>query len=184
MRLGIREAVFLLLLLATPVLFYFLYFQGWHEARVQALEQVRRDEDRLAQFDQAQRQFDDMGQELERLAAAIARFEEKLPAQREVEVILKEVWELAARNRLTPKRVQTDKPVAAADYAEQPIKMQITGDFDGFYQFMLELEKLPRITRTLQIKLNKDPSAEGMVNADLILSIFFETQNHKTHTPL
>jgi len=91
--------------------------------------------------------------------------------------VLKQVWELASRQRLTPKSIRTDKPVRKHSYSELPIQMEIVGDFDGFYSFMLELEKLPRIMQMPRMTLekNKGKDAEqGQMTAKLILSVFFE----------
>ena len=62
----------------------------------------------------------------------------------------------------------------SADYVAQPIEMDMTGSFEGFYQFLLELERLPRITRINQMELNKDRDNEGVVSAKMVVSIYFE----------
>ena len=38
-----------------------------------------------------------------------------------------------------------DKPEIGPSYCELPIQMSLSGDFNGFYSFLLQLEKLPRI---------------------------------------
>lgn len=176
MRFGLREAVFILLLLAMPTASFLFVLSP----KRQQMEQLRREtaakQSKLHQLEAATRVIDDLGSEIEKLTQAIAVFEQKLPAEREMEVVLKEIWELAARNNLQPKRVQTDKPVATASYHEQPIRMTIAGDFDGFYSFMLALEKMPRITRMPKMKLIKANNTEGQVAAELVLSIFFDSE--------
>ncbi len=52
--------------------------------------------------------------------------------------------------------------------------MSLSGDFNGFYSFMLQLEKLPRITRVGQMNLAKINDRDGEMQAQLTLSIFFE----------
>ena len=64
-----------------------------------------------------------MGEEIDKLSEAITVFEQKLPAEREVEVILKQVWELAAKHDLTPKSIRTDKPDNEADSIETLVRM-------------------------------------------------------------
>ena len=119
-----------------------------------------------------------MGAEIDRLTESIEISEQKLPAEREVGVILKKVWELAAKHDLQPKSVRPDKAVSAAHYSELPIKMKILGDFDGFYSFLLDLEQLRRITRMPQMSLKKMKTVdEGQMTAEVILSIFFEKQD-------
>lgn len=175
MRVGIRETLFFLLLLAMPVAAYFFVFEPRNQQIAEARKEIRQKQQKLEQLEAATKNIADLGVEIDRLAQAIDLFEEKLPAEREVEVILKQVWQLAARQRLIPKSIRTDKPITNAQYHEQPILMTIVGDFDGFYQFLLDLEKLQRITRVPQMKLKKDKkSNEGEMVADIVLSIFFE----------
>ena len=54
------------------------------------------------------------------------------------------------------------------------------GDFNGFYAFLLQLEKLPRITRVSQMKLEKISERDGEMTAQLTLSIFFEPETGGT----
>lgn len=174
MQFGPREAVFVLLLLAMPVAAYFFVFQP----RAVQIEDARSErlakEAKLQELKVALKNIDDLGAEIDRLREAITLVEQKLPAQRDVEVVLRDVWRLAAENNLTPKSVRTDKIVDAAHYAELPIKMKIVGDFAGFYTFLQELEKLPRITRMPEMKLKKDGNDGSVMQADMVLSIFFE----------
>lgn len=174
MRLGIREVIFLLLLLAVPVAAYLLVFKPRNAQIAEARQEIAQKQAKLSQLARATRDIEDLGHEIDRLAEAIQVFEEKLPAEREVEVVLKEVWELAAKNRLTPRAVRTDKPLPTSQYIELPIKMTIVGNFDGFYSFLLELEKLKRITRMPRMELKKVTDGEGQMEAEVVLSIFFE----------
>ena len=89
------------------------------------------------------------------------------------------MWQLAAAARLAVKSVKSEAAVPAAGYMEQPLKVQMEGHFDGFYEFLLALENLPRITRIHQLKLerkvaNRSEEAAGGMRADFTLSIYFE----------
>ncbi len=175
MRFGIRELIFLLLLIGVPVAAYFYVYQPRNVLIAEAREEISMKRAKLRQLDEAMSSILDLPSEIEKLSESIALYEQKLPSQREVEVILKEVWELAVKHRLKPERVGTDKIVNTAHYAEMPIKVEITGNFDGFYSFMLDLERLQRITRMPTMKLKKmRSSTEGRMEAEFIMSIFFE----------
>ena len=69
-------------------------------------------------------------------------------------------------------------------YMEQPLKVELEGNFEGFYEFMLALENLPRITRIFDLKLKKisqlsgpkkDDLPPGSVSAEFTLSIYFSS---------
>jgi type IV pilus assembly protein PilO len=172
-----REMIFLLVLLALPAASYFFVFQPRNAQIADARREVAQKQAKLEQLEAATRNIADLGTEIDKLSEAIDLFEQKLPAEREVEVILKQVWELAAKHKLTPKSIRTDKPVPSAGYSELPIRLTISGDFDGFYSFLLDLEKLKRITRVPQMQIKKVPLEEGQMQADVVLSIFFEAQD-------
>ena len=174
MRFGIRELVFLMLLLAMPVAGYLFVYEPRNTQYAAAREEIKVKQEKLRQLELATANINDLGSEIDHLTEAIALFEQKLPAGREVEVILKQVWELAAKNKLTPRSVRTDPPTKRAQFAEQPIKMVITGDFDDFYSFLLDLEKLNRITQLPVVKMKKMDSDDGQMQADIVLSIFYE----------
>ena len=176
MKLGPREILFLLLLLALPAAAYLFVFQPRNDQIREVRAQIVDKLDKLEQLQESTRHIDDLGQEIERLSQAVDLFEQKLPAQQEVEVILKEVWELATAQGLTPKSIRTEDPIDMQLYAELPLKMVIVGDFDGFYGFLLDMERLRRITRLPQMRLENLDRHEGRIKADVVLSIFYETK--------
>jgi len=181
MRFGTRELFFVMLLVAMPLSAYYFVFAPWNRQIAQARNEVHGKEAKLQQLQLATANIKDLGHEIDQLSKAINVFEKKLPAQRQVEVVLKEVWQLAAKHGLNPKSVRTDRIVPTAHYAELPIRMEIVGNFDGFYGFLLDLEKLPRITRMPTMHLSKvvGPGADGQIKANIVLSIFFEGQHHQ-----
>lgn len=178
MRFGIREVVFLLVLLAMPVAAWYWVFLPENQKIAEARREIIAKQAKLRQLEAATRQIADLSAEIDKLTEAIDVFEAKLPAEKEVEVILKEVWQLADKHGLKPRSVRTDKPIKSARYSELPLKMVIVGDFDGYYQFLLDLERLSRITRVHQMTLKKLKDAdEGQMEASFTLSIFFEPQD-------
>ena len=175
MRFGPRELLFILVLMAMPVASWWFVFKPKNEQITAAEREMVAKQQKLQQLQLATRHIDDLGREIDKLSEAIELFEAKLPAEKEVEVILKEVWQVAAKHQLKPRSVRADKPIKAARYSELPLKMVIMGDFDGFYAFLLDLEKLSRITRIPDMKLEKVKKGEdGQMEATFTLSIFFE----------
>ena len=109
MRFGTRELVFLLLLLAMPVAAYLFVFQPRHAQLEEARAEILVKQDKLEQLDRETEGRPSLGQDIDRLAEAIEMFETKLPAQREVEVILEEVWQLATSRDLAVRSVRTQR---------------------------------------------------------------------------
>ena len=177
MRFGLREFVFVVLLVAMPIASFLFVFEPRSQHIKLAQKEIKRKQTKLYQLEAATKNFNNLSNEIEKLSKAIEIFEEKLPAQKEVEVILREVWELADKNHLVPKSIRTEKIKTTSHYAEIPIKMIILGNFDGFYQFLIEVEKLPRITRLPEMKLQKIEDGQKQMKADIVLSIFFENDS-------
>lgn len=185
MRFGLRELIFVLLLLASPVGAYFLVFQPRSAQIANAQQEIAAKRAKLAKLEAATRSISDLGNEIDRLAEALHVFEQRLPKQQEVEKVLKEVWQIASKHDLKPESVKTDKIVDEGQFSTLPLKMQFVGDFDGFYSFLLEVEKLPRISRIPQMDLSRSRQADeqGLMKANVTLQIFFEGREASERRP-
>jgi Tfp pilus assembly protein PilO len=101
-----------------------------------------------------------------------------LPQHHEIHRVLRDVTKIAEKHHLDTKLFKTLKPEVSAGYSEQPIEMSLLGDFDSFYQFMLELEKMQRITKVKVMDLEKSKEKEGMTKSDMELSIYFANRTN------
>lgn len=183
MKLGIRELVFFMLMLGLLVAAWFILDKKARK-RADLLAEVESMQQSLTNLRASMAGIDDQDRKISELQQAISFFESKLPQEKEVDKILKEVWQMAEANSLATRTIKTLKSERAANYSEQPIQLNLSGDFNGFYAFLLQLEKLPRITRVSQMKLEKINDRDGEMQAQLTLSIFFEpdTSNVATAT--
>ena len=177
MKFGIREIAFLAVMAGLLVAIYVLV---WDKAQTKIAGMERKTEEKLkplSDLERATSGVSDVDKKVAELEEAIKFFEKKLPQERDIDQILKEVWNMAESNQLTTKTIKTMKSQRGAAYSEQPIEMSLSGNFNGFYDFMLKLEKLPRLTRVNQLNLDKISGKEGAMEAKLVLSIFFEPEN-------
>ncbi|RMH26786.1 MAG: hypothetical protein D6693_06560 [Planctomycetota bacterium] len=174
MRFGFREAVFLVVLLAVPVASYWFVFRPQNAEIERARQEIAQKEAMLRKLAEVTAQREDLAALNTEIAEAIAMIEAKLPTAREVDVVLAQVAAIAEENRLSLAKVKSDDPVAMASYMEQPLKMVIRGDFEGFYQFLLDLENLDRITRMPTVDIERSRDADGDMSAEFTLSIYFE----------
>lgn len=188
MRFGFREIVFLLVLLAVPVASFVYVFKPRNEEINQARDEIEVKRARLEQLEAMTAQIEDIGLAIETGRQSIQMIETKLPDKQDVEGILDGVWQLAKGSSLTVKSVKSQKPAPAAAYMELPLAMVLEGQFDGFYQFLLELENLPRITRIQQLSIERlgsgvgpqpDDVPPGSMKAVFTLSIYFEDKAAK-----
>ena len=177
MKFGIRELSFVVVMIGLLGAIYFLV---WDKAQAKIVSMERRTEEKvkaLADLERATSGVSDVDKKVAELEEAIKFFEKKLPQERDIDQILKEVWNMAEKNQLTTKTIKTMKSQRGATYSEQPIEMTLSGNFNGFYEFLLKLERLPRLTRVSQLNLDKIGGKEGEMEAKLVLSIFFEPES-------
>lgn len=183
MRFGFRELIFLAVLLAVPVASWWYVFKPRNTEIAQARMEIKIKQVKLDKLREVAKRIDDIGLAIEQGREAVELIEAKLPNRDQVEDILANVWRLAKRNHLNLKSVKSEKPVLATLYMEQPLRVSMTGRFDGFYQFLLEMENLSRITRVPRMKLERIMQTGGLIDADLdtglmqadfTLSIYFE----------
>lgn len=174
MRFGAREFLFVLVLLAVPVASWWFVFKVQNEEIAQANQEINHKESMLEKLDQATAMSEDLAKINEDIWTEIQVIESRLPSDKDVDVILQQVAKIALDNNLKLPKVKSAKPVAAAKYMEQPLEMKIQGDFDSFYTFLLEVERLDRITRLPELVIKRSKDADGMIEAEFTLSIYFE----------
>jgi type IV pilus assembly protein PilO len=181
MNFGIRELIFLAILLAVPAASFFYVFKPRNDEIKTALVEIEQKQRKLNELEQVTKKIEDIGLEIEKGREAIQLIVQKLPDERDVAGILEQITDIASNTRLGVKSIKTNKPVPAAAYMELPLEMVIEGEFEGFYQFLLQVENLPRITRIHDMKIARvQPTSRtpgertsGM-KAEFTLSIFFE----------
>lgn len=183
MRFGIRELLYLLVLVGVMVGAYFVALKPMDEKIQSFRDDTASKADILNDLLAAKAKYPDLDNEIQRLTEAMDSFEQKLPSQRDMEIILRRITEVGSENDLTIKSIKPDKPINAAEYKELPIKLEIVGDFDSYYSFIKAIEEMPRITRMPEMKVSKvKAKGEGIVKTTMTLSIFFEGDDRSPRT--
>jgi type IV pilus assembly protein PilO len=176
MRLGFRELVLLAVLLALPLLSWWLVFRPQNAEITQARQEIQHKTEMLDMLQARTAGNQDLARQVEEAQKAILAIEARLPSSKEVDLVVRQVSELAVESGLEPPAIESDKPVAAAMFMEQPLKMRITGDFNGFHSFLKKLEVLPRVTRIPDMKITRSTEVNGHMKAEFTLSIYFQPE--------
>ena len=174
MKLGLRELIFIAVMLGLLGSSYFLVFTKANEKRKALETEIDRKQEALADLGQAQVGIDDVKKKIDELQAAIKFFEGKLPEHGQMDVVLGSVTKLAKENGLEQKTFKSGKQQQAANYSEQQIEMTLAGAFEGFYVYLQQLERFERLIRVTRMDLTKMNEKDGSMEAKLTLSIFFE----------
>ncbi|MBN2455588.1 MAG: type 4a pilus biogenesis protein PilO [Sedimentisphaerales bacterium] len=170
----LRKILFFVLLLGVAFVAYEFMIKKANSELANRKMQLQTKLTKLAEFEKATAAADDLTKQLEQLQQAIGFFESKLPPTSEIHKVLEQVTLIAQKQGLKPKTIKTLRRKDNSGYVEQPLKMQLEGNFNSFYSFLLELEKLPRIMKMRELKLDKQKQIEGKIAADFVVSIFFQ----------
>ena len=177
MNSGIRKFVFFVLVLAVALLAYQYMIKPANINLAESKARVQSKMDKLEEFERATSAVNDLDKQLEQLEEAVKFFESKLPPKSQIHEVLEQVTVIAQKQGLKPKTIRTLNRKNNSGYIEQPLKMELEGNFSSFYSFLLELEKLPRIMKIRELQLDKHRQNEGQISAKFIVSIFFQNVN-------
>src|SRR3954468_2848017 len=100
MKFGLREIVFVKLMVGLLVATYFLVYTKGAARRETLSAEISSKQTALANLKSSTAGIDDMGHKIDELQKAIAFFEGKLPQEREMDKILTEVSEKVKSNNL------------------------------------------------------------------------------------
>jgi len=186
-----REIVFGLILLAIPLAAWSLEFAPRQRRQDELKEKIKAKQaklDKLFEKKQLTGAIGDLREQIAEGKEAVAIFRSRLPDEKEIDQIVREVWRLAKSNELSPTSLRTIPPrkgkqftTPEGPHGEQPVLIQIEGDFNGLYSFMLDMESQSRIMRIRQMTLKKpEKTHTGQVSATIEFSIFFERKKGQT----
>ena len=178
MRIGIREFMLLIVLLALPLLSWWLVFRPQNAQIAEARQEIEHKRQMLDKLKDKTANNQSLERENEENQKKIEIIEARLPSGKEVDQVVRQVSELAIESGLEAPAIESDKPVAPAVYMEQPLKMKISGDFNGFHAFLKRLEDMPRVTRVPDMKVTRSTETNGHMKSEFTLSIYFQQETH------
>ena len=172
---GVRKIVFFFVLLGITFVAYRFMIRPANKHLSEQKTRLQSKLDKLSKLEKATATVENFSKELEQLQEAIDFFESKLPPTEQIDQVLQDVTLIGQKqgvSRKTIRRLSTTEDNNG--YVEQPLSMNLEGNFNSFYSFLLALEKLPRIMKVRQLRLEKVKGEEGIVSADFVVSIFFQ----------
>ncbi|MBM4105600.1 MAG: hypothetical protein FJ257_04800 [Phycisphaerae bacterium] len=183
MRVGLRELIFLGLLLAVPVAAWMMVFQPRHAQIERAREEIEVKQATLRQLAKVTNRIEDLRADIAAGQEALRKLDRKIPDRSGIDAILEQITQLAMKHQLEIRSVKGERPVAAPLYMELPLRMSIEGEFEGLYRFLAELERFERITRVHHLKATRVIEGKATetdkfagLKVDLTMSIFFDPE--------
>jgi type IV pilus assembly protein PilO len=132
--------------------------------------------EKLTEIERVKSTAENLSKRLDSLEKTIKVLESRLPPESEIHKVLRQVSTIAGTQGLETTTVRTLKTTENKGYIEQPLKLELKGKYSGFYSFLIELEKLPRVMQVRQLKVMKQKDMEGLVQVNLVVSVFFEKE--------
>ena len=174
MNSNVRKLIFFLMTMGMTYTSYVYMIKPANRDLVLQKEKLGQKTNKLRELKTAPAVLKDINAQLARLESSINILESKLPPKSEIHTVLEDVTVIAQTNGLTAKAIRTLKQKFNNGYIEQPIKMELHGDFNSYYSFLLSLEKLDRITKIREMIIKRDAKKEGSMQASFVISIFFQ----------
>ncbi|MEN8127436.1 MAG: type 4a pilus biogenesis protein PilO [Planctomycetota bacterium] len=171
---SIRYFIFFVLIVGMAYVSWDFMIKPANEHLAQEREKMEGIRSKLDELEKATAATEDLAEQIQKIEEAIQAFESKLPPSNEIYTVLENVTLIAQRHGLAPKSIRTQKNKDNRGYIEQPLEMELCGNFNSYYAFLLELEKLDRITKLRKLKLRKT-QREGQTEATFVMSIFFQS---------
>ncbi len=170
------RALLIAIVIAMPVASFFMVFRPQNAAIGQAAAEVKHKEDLLEKLKEETARSADLERTNAEIQNSIKMIEARLPSNKEVDDVVRKVSDLALTYNLHAPAMKTGRPLKTALYMEQPIEMEVSGDFLGFFTFLASVEKLPRITRIHDLKITGQPTEGVELKAEFTLSIYFQDE--------
>lgn len=170
---SIRYLIFFILIVAMGYVSWNYMIKPANEDLDQKRIDMEAKRNKLDELEKASAAAEGLADQLKEIELAIEAFESKLPPSSEIHTVLENVTLIAQRHGLTPKSIRTQNNKNNRGYIEQPLEMELDGNFNSYYAFLLELEKLDRITKLRELNVKKT-EREGQTEATFVMSIFFQ----------
>lgn len=176
MNSNLRKLILFLAVLSVAFLAWKFMIEPANVSLRKTQKRIDEKKQKLAKIEQVKSTAENISQRLRNLEDTIKVLESRLPPKSEIHKVLRQVSTTAQKQGLDATTIRTMKTSSNRGYIEQPLKIRLKGDYSGFYSFLLELERLPRIMKVRQLKVTKQRDYEGEVQVNLVVSVFFEKE--------
>ena len=176
---GMRGLVVVGAVIGMPLASLFLVFRPFNHEITKRKADAEHTEQMLQKLREEIQRHADLEKAIGEIRESVKVAEERLPTDKEIDDVVRQVSDLALDAGLGAPGMKANKQLQAAQYMEQPLELEIKGSFTGFFMFMSNLEKLPRITRVTDLKITRNDKGSTdeeklMEQVEFTLSIYFQ----------
>jgi type IV pilus assembly protein PilO len=177
MNSNIRKIIFFVLIMAMTYSSYVFMIKPANKDLAIQKQKLGQKISKLRELETAPEVLQNINAQLARLEGSINILESKLPSRKDIHTVLEDITVIAQDNGLIANSVRTLTQKSNNGYIEQPIKLEVSGEFKSYYSFLLSLEKLDRITKISEMNISTKKNEDGVTSASFVLSIFFQRRS-------
>ena len=180
-KLGPQIIVIFVLLLGIPLGAWKLIFIPANAREQELRSMIEARQERLRDLNNASAAITTLEREIDCLKDTIEVFQSRMPSEKEIDKVLHEDWQQAETCNMVTRSIRTmQRPGSLAPsgpFSEQPIAVQLEGDFAGLHAFLQAIEQQPRIVRIATMNIEKNEQGqEGTIRATMVMTVYFEGQ--------
>ena len=180
MKFGLRDVMFLFVLLAFPIASWWTLFRPQNMEISQALQEIDFKNQTLIKVAEATARTKDLEAENAAIREGINLMQQRLPTGKEVESVLSDVATIARSHKLEVPKFVTKKPLDNAGFGEQPLEIRVVGPWEAFYVFLQDIEKLERITKISELEVSRSNKEPSKIEAVMMLNIYFSSSQQES----
>lgn len=140
------------------------------ERAAQERDELQAAQRRLAALPAVQFQTEELRQHVE-------AFEHRMPRHEELPQLIGDVTQISRRTSLGKLAWQPETALRRTDqFTELPLQFTFQGDFLNVFDFLSEIEDLPRVTRLQKLDVQARDGTNGQVDVQLTMDIYFSEQ--------
>jgi Tfp pilus assembly protein PilO len=173
MRLRFHEIIFTSLLLGMFAGTFALVVQPHARARREKAAEMRSMNGAISTVVESTSGLEDVKRRVDQEQQATAFFGSRLAKASDLQRAISELVQIATANSLQAGEVQTLRGQTVGGVDARPMHLQVSGNFNGIYSFLLQLEAVPRIMRVSHLDLSTSGDRDDLISADITLMMYF-----------
>ena len=175
-----RQVLFFVILVGVPIGAWAFVFHPRNQAISAARIDVDLKRTQLEELREVEAINADLETTLGTLQSALRQLRARIPDAAGVEDVLRRIAEIAQQNRLVIRSFKREQTLSASHYTELPLETVIEGSFAGIHRFLFDLERMPRITRILDMRIERPRSSgrpgtdsrDDLIRAEMVITIY------------
>lgn len=183
MKSGLRELIFVALLMSLPAGMYLKVFKPRAGAEKQMQQDINEKKKIISEI--ASKRVIAMGnlsEDIKSLKKVADDANKRLPSEPNADAVMGMISRLAKDNDLVIEKIQAlksqpSKAGHAVPHMAQRINVELEGDFKGIYSLLIDIERSDRLIAVKQLKLDRMfGGKQGRVSARLDFEIYYKPE--------